>query len=90
MSGAATGSDGMGADGTGGGVIGAAGASVLTTIALCWRIERRDGVTIGLTAHDRDLTIDGLIHRAAPGMTPSAIRRGSGAGARHDGRHRRA
>lgn len=47
----------------------------LTTIALCWRIERRDGVTIGLTDHDRDLTIDGLVHRAAPGMTPSAIKR---------------
>lgn len=47
----------------------------LTTIALCWRIERRDGVTIGLTDHDRDLLIDGLVHRAAPGMTPSAIKR---------------
>ena len=35
----------------------------LTTIALCWRIERRDGVTIGLTDHDRDLVIDGLVHR---------------------------
>lgn len=47
----------------------------LTTITLCWRIERRDGVTIGLTDHDRDLLIDGLVHRAAPGMTPSAISR---------------
>lgn len=47
----------------------------LTTVALCWRIERRDGVTIGLTAHDRDLEIDGLVYRAAPGMTPSAITR---------------
>ncbi|KQU53095.1 hypothetical protein ASG67_09655 [Sphingomonas sp. Leaf339] len=47
----------------------------VATIALCLRIERRDGVAIGLTAHDRDLTIDGLIHRAAPGMVPSAIRR---------------
>jgi len=45
----------------------------LTTVALCWRIERRDGVTIGLTAHDRDLEIGGLVYRAAPGMTPSAI-----------------
>src|SRR3546814_4805811 len=44
----------------------------LTTIALCWRLERRDGVTIGLTTHDRDLMIGGLLHRAAPGMTPSA------------------
>lgn len=47
----------------------------LTTIALCWRIERRDGVTLGLTDHDRDLAIGGLVYRAAPGMTPSAIKR---------------
>jgi len=47
----------------------------LTTLALCWRIERRDGVTIGITAHDRDLELDGLVYRAAPGMTPSAISR---------------
>jgi len=50
----------------------------LTTLALCWRIERRDGVTIGLTAHDRDIVWDGLVHRAAPGMVPSAITRGAG------------
>jgi uncharacterized phage protein (TIGR02218 family) len=50
----------------------------LTTLALCWRIERRDGVTIGLTAHDRDIICDGLVHRAAPGMVPSAITRGAG------------
>ena len=47
----------------------------VATIALCWRIERTDGVTIGLTAHDRDLVVDGLVHRAAPGMTPSAVKR---------------
>jgi uncharacterized phage protein (TIGR02218 family) len=47
----------------------------LTSVALCWLIERRDGVAIGLTAHDRDLEIGGLIYRAAPGMTPSAITR---------------
>lgn len=50
----------------------------LTTLAFCWRVERRDGVAIGLTGHDRDLLIDGLLHRAAPGMVPSAIRRGLG------------
>ena len=50
----------------------------LTTLALCWRIDRRDGVTIGITAHDRDLEIDGLVYRAAPGMTPSAISRSAG------------
>ncbi|MDB5677102.1 DUF2163 domain-containing protein [Sphingomonas bacterium] len=47
----------------------------LSTIALTWRIERRDGVAAGLTSHERDLTIDGFAYRAAPGMTPSAIRR---------------
>ncbi|HEX8366551.1 MAG TPA: DUF2163 domain-containing protein [Allosphingosinicella sp.] len=45
----------------------------LTTVAFCWRIERRDGVTVGLTSHDRDLGHDGLLYRAAPGMLPSAI-----------------
>jgi len=53
-------------------------AGELTTLALCWRIERRDGVAIGLTAHDRDIEWDGLVHRAAPGMVPSAITRGAG------------
>lgn len=50
----------------------------LCTLAFCWRIERRDGVTIGLTSHDRDLWIDGLRYGAAPGMTPSAVRSGIG------------
>jgi uncharacterized phage protein (TIGR02218 family) len=57
---------------------GAAGAQALSCVAFCWRIERRDGVAIELTTHDRDLTIDGLVHRAAPGMTPSAIERTAG------------
>jgi uncharacterized phage protein (TIGR02218 family) len=45
----------------------------LATIALCWRLERRDGVTLGFTTHDRDLVREGLVYRAAPGMLPSAI-----------------
>jgi uncharacterized phage protein (TIGR02218 family) len=45
----------------------------LTTLAFCWRLERRDGVTIGLTSHDRDLWFGDLLHRAAPGLVPSAI-----------------
>lgn len=48
------------------------------TIAFCWRVERRDGVAIGLTSHDRDLLIDGIVHRAAPGISPSAIKRSDG------------
>lgn len=52
-------------------------AQPLSTLAFCWRLERRDGVMLGLTSHDRDLTIDGVRYRAAPGMTPSAVRQGS-------------
>ena len=50
----------------------------LTTLAFAWRVERRDGVTLGFTSHDRDLVIGGLVHRAAPGMLPSAIERSDG------------
>jgi len=46
----------------------------LDTAATFWRVFRRDGVTLGFTSHDRDLTFDGIRHRAAPGMVPTAIR----------------
>lgn len=45
----------------------------LTTLAFCWRVERRDGLCLGFTGHDRDLVIGGLVYRAAPGMLPSAV-----------------
>lgn len=48
-------------------------AGAVTTLAFCWRLDRRDGVSPGFTSHDRDLAIGGLLYRAAPGMTPSAI-----------------
>ncbi|TCP33612.1 DUF2163 domain-containing protein [Sphingomonas sp. BK235] len=55
-------------------------------LALCWRLERRDGVTLALTSHDRDLVVvppegdlaDALVYRAAPGLTPSAVTLGEG------------
>ncbi len=50
----------------------------VTTIAFCWRLSRRDGVTLGFTTHDRDLVIDGLTYSAAPGMLPSAVRLSGG------------
>lgn len=49
----------------------------LEGVATFWRIHRRDGVTLGFTSHNRDLWFDGILHRAAPGMVPSAIRRTS-------------
>lgn len=45
----------------------------VVTLAWCWRLARRDGVAIGLTSHDRDLMIGGIVYRAAPGMKPSAL-----------------
>ncbi|PLK27417.1 DUF2163 domain-containing protein [Novosphingobium sp. TH158] len=47
----------------------------LETVATFWRVARRDGVTLGFTTHDGDLWFDGVLHRAVPGMLPSAIRR---------------
>jgi uncharacterized phage protein (TIGR02218 family) len=50
-------------------------AEPVETVATFWRILRRDGVTIGLTTHDRDIRLDGVLHRASPGMVPSSIRK---------------
>ena len=50
-------------------------AQPLESVATFWRVLRRDGVTLGFTTHDRDLWIDNILHRATPGMIPSAIRR---------------
>jgi len=47
----------------------------LETAATFWRVLRRDGIALGFTSHDADLWFDGVLHRAAPGMVPSAIRR---------------
>lgn len=49
----------------------------LEGVATFWRIARRDGCLLGFTSHDRDLYFDGILHRSAPGMVPSAIRRSS-------------
>lgn len=53
-------------------------AQDLATLAFCWRLERRDGVTIGLTSHDRDLSVGGVVYKAAPGLVPSSVTRGIG------------
>lgn len=50
-------------------------AGDLETVATFWRVLRRDGIALGFTSHDRDLWFDGVLHRASPGMVPSAIRK---------------
>ena len=47
-----------------------------TTLALCWRMVRSDGVALGRTSHDRALMVGGLSYAAAPGLQPSAITAG--------------
>ncbi|QXQ05500.1 DUF2163 domain-containing protein [Sphingosinicellaceae bacterium] len=50
----------------------------LTTLAICWRVARADGVTLGFTTHDRPLDVGGVRYDSAPGMAPSAISTGDG------------
>ncbi|RDE10465.1 DUF2163 domain-containing protein [Pelagibacterium lacus] len=39
-----------------------------TTLAWCWWLERRDGVALGFTDHDRPLTFDGRVFAPAHGL----------------------
>ena len=45
--------------------------SGVTTLATCWRLSRNDGVTLGFTDHDRDISFDGVTHRAGAGFIAS-------------------
>jgi uncharacterized phage protein (TIGR02218 family) len=49
----------------------------ITTLATCWRIKRRDGVTLTFTDHDQPLIIDRLIYQAIGSFTPTSIEIGS-------------
>ena len=50
----------------------------VSTIALCWRVERSDGAGIALTSHDAELVRDGIAYLPTPGVTPAAIVRSVG------------
>jgi uncharacterized phage protein (TIGR02218 family) len=50
----------------------------LTSIALCWRLERKDGAGLALTTHDLELLSDGVAYQPAPGMVPAAVTRSLG------------
>ena len=45
----------------------------LTSIGLCWLIERPDGAGIALTSHDQAMRVGSTIYEAAPGMLPAAV-----------------
>jgi uncharacterized phage protein (TIGR02218 family) len=44
-----------------------------TRLCRCWLVRRRDGVELGFTDHDRDLTFDAVVFRASSGMDASAL-----------------
>jgi uncharacterized phage protein (TIGR02218 family) len=44
-----------------------------TTLAWCWRVERRDDQVFGFTDHDLDLTFDAVTYRAATGVSAADI-----------------
>jgi len=50
----------------------------LTSLAFCWRLERKDGAGLALTSGDRNITVDGVEYQSAPGVTPAAISRSLG------------
>lgn len=49
-----------------------------TTLARAWAIERRDGVTLGFTDHDRALTFGGITFEAETGMSAQALSQTTG------------
>ncbi len=49
-----------------------------TTVCLAWRVTRRDGVVLGFTEHDRDLSVDGTLFMAASGFQASDAEQAAG------------
>ncbi len=48
-------------------------AGETSTLATCWKVTRKDGLVLGFTDHDQDLTMGGLLYQASTGYTRSAI-----------------
>lgn len=44
-----------------------------TTLAWCWRVERRDGAVFGFTDHDEALEFDDIVFAPETGFTGSAL-----------------
>ena len=53
-------------------------ATGTTEVCRCWRLTRTDGMVLGFTDHDRDLTFDGTQFRADTGLSARAIAQGTG------------
>ncbi len=53
-------------------------ATGATTVCRAWALTRTDGVTLGFTDHDRDLTFDGVTFKAETGLTARALQQQTG------------
>lgn len=53
-------------------------AGEVTTLAMCWKLTRRDDTVAGFTSHDRDIAFEGVTYRASTGFTPTAIAASAG------------
>ena len=49
-----------------------------TTVARCWAVTRRDGVTLGFTDHDLPLSFEGIAFAADAGLSARALQQGTG------------
>lgn len=47
--------------------------SKYTTLAWCWKLTRSDGIVLGFTDHDKDLSFDGVTFEANSGFTASEM-----------------
>lgn len=48
-------------------------ASEVTTIAICWKLKRRDNTILGFTNLDSDISFESVTYKASTGFTPGAI-----------------
>lgn len=53
-------------------------ATGATSVCRAWTVQRRDGVVMGFTDHDRDIVVDGVACRADTGMTARALQQTTG------------
>lgn len=49
-----------------------------TTVCRAWLVTRRDGMRLGFTDHDRDLSFEGAVFRAESGLTARALQQTTG------------
>jgi uncharacterized phage protein (TIGR02218 family) len=53
-------------------------ASGATTVCRVWSVRRKDGVTLGFTDHDEDLSFGGVEFKASSGLTAKALQQTTG------------